>query len=101
MIKKMLDNNISSLLNILITFKLAYKEENGVIIIGDIRDLINNIDLLEECVRKQKRLPMNVELKQRLFGNIYKVYSCPSCGFEFSEKMGCNFCSNCGQKIWK
>lgn len=33
-------------------FKIAYSNENGVITVGDIDDLMANMDTIEECVRK-------------------------------------------------
>ena len=43
-------DNINSALNCLREFKQSYKEENGVVTIGSVRDLIDNIDLIENCV---------------------------------------------------
>lgn len=34
-------------------FKIAYSNENGVITVGDIDDLMANIDTIEECVRNE------------------------------------------------
>lgn len=49
-------------------FKIAYSNENGVITVGDIDDLMANMDTIEECVRKQKRIPTNIEEEFGLFG---------------------------------
>ena len=49
-------------------FKIAYSNENGVITVGDIENLMANIDTIEECVRKQKRIPTTTEREFGLFG---------------------------------
>ena len=89
--------NISSTLSCLRTFKQAYKEENGVINIGDIRDLIDKIDLIESCVNKQKEIPTDNEKEFSLFGKMKWNHFCPSCGAVFHKENG-QFCSKCGQK---
>ena len=87
---------IGSALTCLRTFKEAYKEENGVISIGDIRDLIDKIDLIEDCVKKQKDVPIEKEIQFGLFRKKL-VYCCRLCGAEINYDG--QFCSECGQKF--
>lgn len=96
-----LDNNheINSALYCLMDFKRAYKEENGTITIGDIRDLIDNIDIIEECVRKQKRVPATAERHFGFLGKMEWIKHCPSCGTMVNPENGQKFCSMCGQKF--
>ena len=78
-------------------FKIAYSNENGVITVGDIDDLMANIDTIEECVRKQKRIPTTNEREFGLFGKSKIVHRCSICG---SNVYSANvYCPQCGQKF--
>mgnify|MGYP000012149982 FL=1 len=78
-------------------FKIAYSNENGVITVGDIDDLMANIDTIEECVRKQKRIPTNNERKFGLFGKSTIIHQCRICGSNvYSTNI---YCPQCGQKF--
>lgn len=55
----MYEEEINAALISIQQFKIAYSNENGVITVGDIKDLMANIDTIEECVRKQKENPHN------------------------------------------
>ncbi|MGN1177023.1 MAG: hypothetical protein ACI4S1_16385 [Roseburia sp.] len=92
-------DKINSAICCLMDFKKSYKENNGTITIGDIRDLINNIDFIEKCVKKQKYIPTNAEKHFKLFGKMEWVEYCPSCSNIIHSGKGQRYCSNCGQKI--
>lgn len=78
-------------------FKIAYSNENGVITVGDIDDLMANMDTIEECVRKQKRIPTTTEREFSLFGKSKIVHYCRICG---SNVYSTNVYSpQCGQKF--
>lgn len=78
-------------------FKIAYSNENGVITVGDIKDLMANIDTIEECVRKQKRIPTINEREFGLFGKLKIVHRCSICGSNvYSTNI---YCPQCGQKF--
>ena len=77
-------------------FKIAYSNENGVITVGDIDDLMANMDTIEECVRKQKRIPNNAKRKFGLFGKSKIVRHCRKCGSDISSSD--MYCHKCGQK---
>lgn len=91
---------INSALGCLMAFKQAYKEEDGVITIGNIRDLIDKIDLIEKCVRKQKNIPADAEKHFKFFGKMEWVKYCPSCGTILHPENDQKFCSMCGQKFY-
>lgn len=79
-------------------FKIAYSNENGVITVGDIKDLMANIDTIEECVRKQKRIPTTNEREFVLLGKSKIVHRCSICG---SNVYSINtYCPQCGQKFF-
>lgn len=78
-------------------FKIAYSNENGVITVGDIDDLMANMDTIEECVRKQKRIPTTTEREFGLFGKSKIVHYCRICGANvYSTNV---YCIQCGQKF--
>ena len=86
-------------LSILRIFREAYKEENGVITIGEIRDLVDKINFIEKCVQKQKRKPMEIERTFGIFGRENKIYRCGSCLSEVSVNH--IYCPICGQKMFE
>lgn len=88
---------IDNVLSCLRIFKQAYKKEYGIVTIGDIRNLIDNIDFIEDCIRKQKSIPVDVEKHITMLGKNKLFYRCHSC--KSIVEHGDNFCSNCGQKI--
>lgn len=92
-------SEISKTLSILRVFKEAYKEENGVITIGEIQDLVGKIDLIVKCVQKQKNKPTKVKRTFRIFGRENKIFYCGSC----LSEVGVDhiYCPTCGQKILK
>lgn len=92
----MKESKINAALNALCNFKMAYSNENGIITVGDIADLMTNIDTIEECVRKQKRIPINAERKFGLFGKSKIVRHCRKCGSDISSSD--MYCHKCGQK---
>lgn len=69
----MYEEEINAALISIQQFKIAYSNENGVITVGDIKDLMANIDTIEECVRKQKRIPTTNEREFGLLGK-QKLY---------------------------
>lgn len=78
-------------------FKIAYSNENGVITVGDIDDLMANMDTIEECIIKQKRIPTNNEREFGLLGKSKIVHRCSICG---SNVYSTNtYCPQCGQKF--
>lgn len=78
-------------------FKIAYSNINGVVTVGDIEDLMANINTIEECVRKQKRIPTNNERKFGLFGKSTIIHQCRICGSNvYSTNI---YCPQCGQKF--
>ena len=89
---------LGSALCCLRTFKQAYSEENGKVTIGDIRDLIDRIDLLEYCVKKQKDIPTDAERHFSFFGKMKWIKRCRSCKTIVNSIHG-QFCPNCGQKF--
>lgn len=90
---------LANTLSILRIFKYAYKEENGVITIGEIKDLVDKIDLIEKCVCKQKRRPIHIKRTVGIFGRTNEHYNCPSCLSEIEEVQ--NYCPVCGQKVYR
>lgn len=88
--------DISSVLCCLREFKQGYKEENGVITIGNIRDLVDKIDFIEECIKKQKDIPVKRKRCFSLFGKWKWIKYCQSCGntVEYGK-----YCSECGQRF--
>ena len=91
-------DNINSALKCLREFKQSYKEENGVVTIGSIRDLIDNIDLIENCVMKQKAIPVKPEKHFKLFGEMEWIKHCQCCGAVVYPEREEQFCIECGQK---
>lgn len=57
-------------------FKIAYSNENGVITVGDIDDLMANMETIEECIIKQKRIPTTNEREFGLLGKSKIVHRC-------------------------
>lgn len=92
-------SELSETLSILRIFREAYKEENGVVTIGEIQDLVDKINLIEKCVQKQKHKPMKIERTVGIFGRENKVYCCGSCLSEVSVNH--IYCPICGQKMLK
>lgn len=88
--------DVSNALFILSIFKEQYTEKDGVITIGDIRNLIDNIDLMKCCLGKQKPIPANYEAQYKLFGELEYIPYCNSCGRRLYPKQG-SFCPKCGQ----
>ena len=91
-------SEIGSALTCLRTFKEAYKEENRVISIGDIKDLIDKIDLIEDCIKKQKNIPTNDEKQFGIFGKRKRIKHCRICNAVVDATYG-QFCSECGQRF--
>ena len=79
-------------------FKIAYSNINGVVTVGDIEDLMANINTIEECVRKQKRIPTTTEREFGLFGKSKIVHQCRTCGTNVSSTN--IYCPQCGQKFF-
>lgn len=78
-------------------FKIAYSNGNGVITVGDIDDLMANMDTIEECIIKQKRIPTTNEREFGLLGKSKIVHRCSICG---SNVYSTNtYCPQCGQKF--
>lgn len=78
-------------------FKIAYSNENGVITVGDIDDLMANMDTIEECIIKQKRIPTTNEREFGLLGKSKIVHRCSICG---SNVYSTNtYCPQCWQKF--
>lgn len=78
-------------------FKIAYSNINGVITVGDIENLMANINTIEECVKKQKKIPTTTEREYGLFGKSKIVHRCRICG---SNVYYTNvYCPQCGQKF--
>lgn len=93
----MYEEEINAALISIQQFKIAYSNENGVITVGDIKDLMANIDTIEECVRKQKRIPTTNEREFGLVGKSKIVHRCSICG---SNVYSTNtYCPQCGQKF--
>lgn len=93
----MYEEEINAALISIQQFKIAYSNENGVIAVGDIEDLMANIDTIEECVRKQKRIPTTNEREFGLLGKSKIVHRCSICG---SNVYSTNtYCPQCGQKF--
>ena len=90
---------MSNTLSCLRIFKQEYKEENSMLTVGDIRNLIDKIDLIEYCINKQKSIPLKKEKHFKLFGKIEWFTYCGSCGKMVDSKQGC-FCPKCGQKFY-
>lgn len=76
----MYEEEINATLISIQQFKIAYSNENGVITVGDIKDLMANIDTIEKCVRKQKRIPTTNEREFGLLGKSKIVHRCSICG---------------------
>lgn len=89
---------IGSALSCLRIFKQAYKEENGTITVGDMRDLIDKINLIEDCVKKQKNIPTNDKKQFGLFGKMKRIKHCRICN-TVVDKTCEQFCFNCGQRF--
>lgn len=90
------ERKINEALTALYQFKIAYSNKNWVMTVGDIDDLMANIDTIEECVRKQKRVPTNFEREFGLFGKSKIVQYCRKCGSNISSSD--IYCHKCGQK---
>lgn len=69
----------------------------GVITVGDIDDLIANMDTIEKCMRKQKRIPTNDEREFGLFGKSKIIHHCGICGSNVYSTY--TYCPQCGQKF--
>lgn len=93
----MYEEEINAALISIQQFKISYSNENGIITVGDIEDLMANIDTIEECVRKQRRFPTNNKREFSLFGKSTIVHQCGICG---SNVYSTNtYCPQCGQKL--
>jgi len=91
---------VNRCLSILRIYKDSYKEKDGVVTVGDVRDLIENIDFIEECVSKQKREIPNKIKRKKFFSEKYKeINLCRVCNNTLD--LGDNYCSKCGQRIWR
>ena len=88
--------DINNTLFYLREFKQAYKEENGVITVGDIRTLIDRIDLIEECIKKQKDIPIRRRKQFKLFGKVERTKHCRLCDTMLEYV---NYCPECGQRF--
>lgn len=94
-------NEINDALLCLISFKQGYKEENGTITIGEIKGLIDKIDLIKDCVEKQRRIPTNDVPRFNLFGELKQIYHyCASCNSIVDSTCGNKFCPKCGQRFY-
>lgn len=92
-----MDKKINAALTALYQFKIAYNNKDGIMTIGDIDDLMANMDTIEECVRKQKRIPTTTEREFGLFGKSKIVHYCKICGDNvYSTNI---YCPQCGQKF--
>lgn len=92
-----MDEKINAALTALYQFKIAYNNKDGIMTIGDIEDLMANMDTIEECVKKQKRIPTNIEKEFGLFGKKSIVHHCRKCGSYIS--LSDIYCHKCGQKV--
>ena len=86
---------INNVLFLLREFKQAYKEENGVVTIGNIRDLVDEIELIEECVKKQKEVPTKIKKSIGMFGRWRLIRHCGLCDAVIEHG---HYCPACGQK---
>lgn len=101
----MRENNSSSIDNVsevcealtcLRNLKQSY--ETNRIIIGDIEDLVDQIEFIEYCVNKQKRIPTKEMIDTKFFGKPKKIKYCGVCETKVDEGQG-YFCPKCGQKF--
>lgn len=90
------ERKINVALTALYQFKIAYNNKDGIMTIGDIEDLMANMDTIEECVKKQKRIPTSIEKEFGLFGKSI-VHHCRKCGSNISSSD--IYCHKCGQKV--
>lgn len=90
------EENICSALTA--NYRRGYKVEHGTITVGDIENLIDNIDLIIDCVRKQKAIPTIDEKYFIMFKKTEIIKSCRTCNSIVDVSKG-QFCSKCGQKF--
>lgn len=90
--------NLSSALIALDNYRRGYKVEHGTITVGDIEGLIDNIDFIIACVKKQKAIPTNDKKYYKMFGKMEWIKCCRTCDSIVDISNG-QFCSKCGQKF--
>lgn len=91
-------SDYSRALSCLEEFARTYKDENGVMTVGNIRDLINHIDLIKDCVNKRRCIPTKNKMHFKLFGYSEWVKYCGSCGSRVYSEQG-GYCPKCGQRF--
>lgn len=91
--------NISEICDALTCLRnLKQDYEANRIIIGNIENLVDQIEFLEYCVNKQKRVPTKEMVDAKIFGKPKKIKYCRTCETKVDEGQG-YFCPKCGQKF--
>lgn len=91
-------SDYSRVLCLLDEFKRAYKEENGVLTVGNIENLVNYVELIKDCVNKRRDKPTKNEKIFKLFGKMEWIKYCSSCGAMVDSEQG-YYCPKCGQRF--